>query len=381
MEKLKKMRFIEHRAIQSIDRILFVLSFGYLYLYFQYGYAIDMLSTIFIISIHGFNFLSKAKANSLFAAFGYSLLSFAILYYYYPNVGDMKLLFFLPFILFFVVLFSNFPSTLLTGFLVGFWVLLFYFAFTNGWSGIYTILASYANYNIVINHIYFLFMTAAIIYLFSKTKPYYGVTKTTKIAQLLVWLGIPFILVVINDSQPAEGIQIAGIYMLLAIVIYRSFIANKIILSSIAYAMVTFIGCTFIKEYFSIENFYFVLIAPLLILLLVNYYKMSVRFLIGFVFTYWFIQLLIFYKGLDNGVVITLEGIFSRDGIMSSIKYGWIPVIVGLFWSQKSSSINLIIQYLERTNRKIKQRKTVKMDRKPVHSQPVHPNTKGWEEL
>ncbi|THE12318.1 hypothetical protein E1I69_11490 [Bacillus timonensis] len=381
MEKLKKMQFIDRKAIQSIDRLLLLFSLGYLYLYFQYGYTINLITTIFIIAIHSFNFLSKAQSNVLYASFGYSLVSFSILYHYYPNVAEMRFLFFIPFILFFVVLFSDFSSNLLTGFLLGYWILLLYFAFTSGTTGIQSILFSYANYHFVLEHILFLFMTAIIMYLFSKIYPYRQTTKTIKIAQLVVWIGIPFVLSVVNGANPAEEIKTAAIYLVLAIIMYRSLIQDKTMLASIAYAIVTFIVCTFVRQHFGIENFYFILLATLLVLLLVNYFKVNVRFLIGFVFSFWLIQLIILYQGFENGVLPTLEVIFSKAGILATMKYVWLPVIVGLLWSQKTSLIDSLINRLERINQNIKQRKMDPVEREPVRSKPVDPSTKGWEEL
>ncbi|MEH7235762.1 hypothetical protein [Bacillus sp. JJ1562] len=381
MEKLKKMQFIDRKAIQSIDRLLLLLSFGYLYLYFQYGDTINLITTIIIIAIHAFNFLSKFQSNVLYAGFGYSLLSFGILNHFYPNVTEMKLLFFIPFILFFIVIFSDFSSNLLTGFLLGFWILLLYFAFTSGATGIQSILISYGNSHSVLEHILFLLMTAIIMYIFSKVYPTRPTTKTIKIAQLLVWIGIPFVLTVINGINPAEEIKTAAFYLVLAIIMYRSLILDKTVLASIAYAIVTFIVCTFVRQHFEIENFYFILLATLLVLLLVNYFKVNVRFLIGFVFSFWLIQLMILYQGLEHGVVPTLEVIFSKDGILAAMKYVWLPVIVGLFWSQKTSLIDTLIKRLESTNQKLKQRKMDTVERAPVRSKPVNPSTKGWDEL
>lgn len=383
METLRKLQFIDRKAIQSIDRLFVFFSLGYLLLYFQNGSTINIGTTLFIVAIHVFNYLAKVQSNVLYAGFGYSFVTFGLLYHFYPNVADMKLLFFIPFILFFVVILREFSSNLLTGFLMGYWGLLLYFTFTSGAPGLRAFLFHYGNYHAILEHVLFLVLTALILFLCSKVYPYQRTTKTIKVAQLLVWIGIPFVLIVWNGANPAEELKTAGIYIVLAIIMYRSLILDKTSLASIAYAIVTFIVCTFIRQHFAIENFYFILLATLLVLLLVNYFKINVRFLIGFVFTYWLIQLIVLYQGLEKGVVPTLEVIFSKDGITAAIKYAWIPAIIGVAWSQKTSLIDTLIKKLEQANQKVKQRKkdTVPVNRESVQGKPVNPSTKGWDEL
>lgn len=381
MGKIQNLRFIKHKTIQSLDLVLLFLSAGYLYMYFQEGHGFSMVTPIFIIVIHLFNLLSKTTGNGLFASFAYGLSGFAILFLHYPIMSEMKWLFIVPFIIFFYVLFSSLTSTLLSGFLFGYWLLLFYFAFSSPLSGLNTVFAIYTNDRVVVDHLYFLIITAIIFFLFTKVQPYQRTTRTMKVSQLFVWLVVPFVLTALDGPDSAEGLKIAGVYFVLTILMNKSLKTDDSRIGSFAYAIVTFIFCLYLKQFIGLENIYFQLIVPLIVLILVNYFSISVRFLIGVLFAFWCIQFIHLYQNLEQGFVSALDMILSENGIMDALKFFWIQVLIGVIWSVKTSLIDRLINTLERSNQRVKHRERLDRIKQPFHDQQVNQNTKGWEEL
>ncbi|WP_174733508.1 hypothetical protein [Mesobacillus harenae] len=384
MASLTKIRFIDPKALIRLDWILLLLSFGFIYFYYHTGFMMPVDLIVYMAAISLLNYLSKRYNDVLAAALGYSLTAFFLLLYSIGFDGPAKLLFFAPFILFFIVLFKNFPSSFLSGILLGYWMLCFYLAFQNMNSGMphLTYAFSFPIFLNIMENSEFLLMIGAVLFLFSKPNQYRPASKTMKLARTWFWMSIPVFIIAYKNDNLAE-LQGAAIYLALTWIAYTSLKKDKILLSSVAYAIVAFIACYFIRQEYSIENFYFLLIVPLLVLLLVNYFKISAQFFVGFFLAFWVVQIYAIYKVADAGVYQALSSVLTVNGIKEAISYLWLFLLTGILLAQNKGLLNSIITYLEKLNQKQKSIVTSRSRRETAASSETRPNSnaRDWDSL
>ncbi|WP_042459986.1 hypothetical protein [Neobacillus dielmonensis] len=356
MDTLKKIRFIDPKVIVKLDSIFLLLSLAYLVNYFRYQSSFNGEGYLIIAAVSVLNYFSKKRKNSVLAALGYGFTAYLVIFQHIETGGASSLIW-LPFILFFAALFFNFSSTFISGFLLGYWMLLIYFTSQSEING--SILGLFENafsvqalYNVTLDY-KFLLLTGLIVFLFSKLIQYKPISKTMKFSQTWLLLSIPFVIFAVqSDSFEELSMQfsVSAIYILLVWFTNASIKNNNSLFSSFAYFILTFVLCYFIKQVYQIENYYFMLIVPLVILILVNFFKINARFMVGFFLAFWLKNAIQLCQSIANEEIITLRNIFSLSGIQGSVKYLWIYLVAGILFMLKGKILESIIKYLEKVS-------------------------------
>lgn len=351
---LTKIRAINLPAQRTIDRIslFFAVVFVALNLIWSTPGSLPVL--MFMLAVHIFVWMAKIYQQSLYSGMAYGLILYWILWLegvfaQYPVLSAAAVIG-----SFLVVFISNFSSAAASGVLSGYWILSLYIAAQNVTSLSPIDFADYVfsfwMIGEVTSHWPFLLIMGGLLWLFAVPTPASKQKLTMKLAPLLMWMNVPFAYAFLEGyMQNAEPMwQVFAGYALISYLIYRSIMRQELASAAFAYACIAFVVCYWVRMEWAIEDFYFLLYVPVIVLALVFISKFTAHMALGLVFGFWLVFFW-YYLTVGTGVwVPTFVYALSLDRIFSLIKDSWPWIAVCGLLLERRWFIPLIISLLQR---------------------------------
>jgi len=330
---LTKLRVIKLPVLTGIDRFCMLLSLIYAGVGVFWRQGGFMPTILMLVAINLFTYLAKTIKQPLYSAFACSLITLSVclmegLFETYPTAAACLVI-----VVFLLVLLSHMDSAVASGFVYGFWLMMFYLMIQNGMDGtlgdmVFTLFSDFSAYEALSHWPFFLIM-AGLMWLFAERTPAAQRTFTRSLAPFVVWMIVLFIYAAlegINRYEPSIVPEVIG-YACISLLVYRSVMNDERVSAALAYAGIAFVLCREIREIWELSDYYFTLYVPVIVLILVYVTKMTAHLALGLMVGWWLVWMWNYFQAGTSAGLPSLYDHLEPSAMFQLAIEAW-PVVL-----------------------------------------------------
>jgi hypothetical protein len=289
----KEMRFVSNHTIHKLNSLMLLLSFVYLVVHIlepavEAIYPFGVLAIITALVI-----VANKRKKVMYAGLAYSffamLLSQLAMQRYELEFNSFYLAVLL-FVYLLTILFK-WQTTFITGFLVGYWLLLAYKGYELYQSGMSHVF--YYTFSLDINDDILmttgvLLITGLLFMLISKGIEYdYTGNLVENIDYFLFLMSFGYFLAWGRTGYSKEMLTIMVLYMIISYASFKGKYQNNVAWSSVSYTGISLVLFYVISEVYGLQDYYITVLGPLIIYVIAFFFKFSTYYPSGILFAYW----------------------------------------------------------------------------------------------